>query len=190
MTRANRNGFKILVVLIAMTALGAVFAAKRRAGEPQQIYSKRLDKGTRPETREEKNKLLVKVAIGALNAGDWENLKEMYSPRYVQHDTRDKEIITRSEWDVIRSAVRKTFPSFKYEIEDIIAEGDKVAVRLRWSAREKRWFSKPGNREGDITGTEIDLIRIEDGRIAEEWCEYDPKQIMKLISAMKYMGKS
>ena len=58
-----------MVVLIGLVALGAVYA------------------GIRPEKmdRQEKNKLLVKVAIGAFNARDWEGMTELYSPRFVQH---------------------------------------------------------------------------------------------------------
>ena len=51
-----------MVVLIGLAIFGVVYA------------------GTRPEemTKKEKNKLLVKVAIGAVNTGDWESLKELY----------------------------------------------------------------------------------------------------------------
>ena len=162
-----------MVVLIGLAALGAVYA------------------GTRPEemSKEEKNKLLVRVAVGAMNAGDWEALRELYSPKFIQHDPGSSQPLTWTDFELGCRLVHHKVPTLKYEIKDIIAEGNKVAVRLRWSARDKRWFSTRENRQGDIEGTEINLVRIEGRRISEEWVEYDPKQINKLISAMKYMGK-
>ena len=160
-----------IVLLIGLAALGAVYA------------------GTRPEdmTREEKHKLVVKVAIGAMNAGDWEGLRELYSPRYVQHSPGESEPATWTDFELACRVVHNKLPGLRFEIEDIIAEGNKVAVRLRWSYKNKRWFSMRGNPDGDIEGTEIDLYRIEDGRIVEEWCECDPKQFMRLLRVIKYM---
>lgn len=163
-----------MVVLIGLAVLGVVYA------------------GTRPEdmTREQKNKMLVEVAIGAMQDGDWELMRKLYSPRFVQHGPGDTKTTTWTDFELGCRLVHNKLPTLRFEIEDIIAEGDKVAVRLSWRYRNKRWFSKQGNPEGDIGGTELDLFRIEGGRIAEEWCECDPKQYMRLLSAMKYMGKS
>lgn len=163
-----------MVVLIGLAALGVVYAGTR----------------TEDMTREQKNKLLVEVAIGAINEGDWQTLSEVFSPKYVQHSPVSSEPITWTDFELSCRVVHNKLPTLRFEIVDIIAEGDKVAVRSSWSYRNKRWFSKLGNPEGDIGGTGLDMFRIEGGRIVENWCEYDPKQIMKLISAMKYMGKS
>jgi len=141
-------------------------------------------------TREQKNKLLVEVAIGAMSDGDWELMANLYSPRFVQHGPGDTKPTTWTDFELGCRLVQNKLPTLRFKIEDIIAEGDKVAVRLSWSYRNKRWFSKQGNPDGDIGGTELDLFRIEAGRIAEEWCECDPKQYLRLLSAMKYMGKS
>jgi len=162
-----------MVVLIGMIALGAVYAGNKA----EEI------------TTEQNNKLLVEVAIGALNAGDWEALGELYSATFRQHDPGVSEPLTWTDFELGCRLFHHKVPSFKYEIEDIIAEGNKVAVRLRWSARDKRWFKTYDNPMGNISGTEMNLVRIEDGRIVEEWVEYNPKQIKRLISWMKYMGK-
>jgi len=163
-----------MIVLIGLAALGAVYA------------------GTRPEdmTREQKNKLLVDVAIGAISAGDWELMAKLYSPRFVQHGPGDTKPTTWTDFELGCRLVHNKLPGLRFEIEDIIAEGEKVAVRLSWSYKNKRWFSMQGNPEGEIGGTELDLFRIEGGRIAEEWCECDPKQYMRLLRVIKYMEDS
>ena len=146
-----------MVVLIGLAALGAVYA------------------GTRPEvmTREEKNKLLVKVAIGAVNAGDWEALPGLYSPKFVMHIPGNRESIDWKEFELGCRMAKQFFNETSYNIEDIIADNDKVVVRM--SSRIAVTTNK-GTRyetEKKIEGTEIGIYRIEAGRIVEEWCEYD-----------------
>jgi len=153
----KNKGFTVLIVLIGLVALGAVYA------------------GTRPEamTREEKNKLLVEVAIGAMNAGDWESMAELYSPRYVQHRPGNTKTTNWADFELGCRNIKRLLPTLRYEIEDIIAEGDKVAVRMKAivTYKQEHHFSK--TTEHKIEFTEMDMFRIEGKRIVEEWCELD-----------------
>lgn len=160
-----------MVVLIGLAALGVVYA------------------GTRPEdmTREQKNKLLVEVAIGAFNDGDWELMAKLYSPKYVQHGTGSAEIITWSELDLIFRVARQTFPTLRIEIVDIIAEGDKVAVRVKKVITYKESHSKYVRGNGKVEMPEMDLYRIEGGRIVEEWCEYDTAYVSAKMRKLRYI---
>ena len=68
-------------------------------------------------------------------------------------------------------------------IEDVIAEGDKVAVRLTSHGRHSGEFMgmPPSNREYTIS--EIHIFRIEDGKVAEHWRDADMLGLMKQIGA-------
>ena len=61
------------------------------------------------------------------------------------------------------------FPDLQYTIEDMVAEGDKVAVR--WTGRGTHkgefWGVAPTGKEATMRG--ISIIRIEGGKILEEW---------------------
>jgi len=146
-----------MVVLIGLAVLGVVYA------------------GTRPEdmTREEKNKLLVKVALGAVSTGDWEALRELYSPKYVQHPPGDREPIYWKQFELGCRMAQELFDSMSYKIEDIIADNDKVVVRMSSSIAVTTNKGTRYETEAKIEATEIDIFRIEEGRIVEEWCEYD-----------------
>lgn len=70
--------------------------------------------------------------------------------------------------DALKEAVgeaRKGWLSLTYAIEDIIAEGDRVAVR--WRAQGTRL----NGREATWSGT--GFYRLHDGRIAEQWTTQD-----------------
>lgn len=68
---------------------------------------------------------------------------------------------------------RQGFPNLKVIIEDMVAEGDKVAARC----------SVRGSHEGDFLGraatqspveiTGITIVRIDNGKIVEAWNNFD-----------------
>jgi predicted SnoaL-like aldol condensation-catalyzing enzyme len=60
------------------------------------------------------------------------------------------------------AAAFKRYPDLRVVIEDIIAEGDKVAVRNRWQATD----AKTGSA---IEFTGIVIWRIAAGKLAERW---------------------
>jgi steroid delta-isomerase-like uncharacterized protein len=78
-------------------------------------------------------------------------------------------------------AFHRAFPDLRVTTEDLVAEGDRVV--LRWSAR--------GTHRGELGGIPatgkqvtlkgIDILRIENGRIAERWAEYDNLGLMQQL---------
>jgi steroid delta-isomerase-like uncharacterized protein len=69
-------------------------------------------------------------------------------------------------------------------IEDVIAEGDRVAVRLTSHGRHAGDFmGMPGSGK-DYTIGEIHIFRIADGKVAEHWREADMLGMMRQLGAM------
>ena len=81
---------------------------------------------------------------------------------------------------------RGAFPDLTYTVDDLVAEGDKVAAR--WTAT--------GTHRGDFMGVPakdppatvkvvgIDLFRIDNGRLAEAWASSDMLGLMRQIGAV------
>jgi steroid delta-isomerase-like uncharacterized protein len=72
----------------------------------------------------------------------------------------------------------------EFTIEDMIGEGDRVAVRLASSATHVGDFmglSPSGNR---YTIGEIHIFRIRDGQIVEHWHQLDAIGLMRQLGAM------
>jgi predicted ester cyclase len=74
-------------------------------------------------------------------------------------------------------SLQYSFPDKHFEIEDVIAEGDKVVLRWRFSGTHEGPFWTP---VGTMPGTSRQLelaatltYRIEEGKIAEEWAAID-----------------
>ena len=64
-------------------------------------------------------------------------------------------------------------PDFHYTIEDMIAEGDKVVVRLTAQGTQMGEFGGIPATGKHATWTEMPIGRIASGAIAEHWGEID-----------------
>ena len=63
----------------------------------------------------------------------------------------------------------KAFPDLHVTVEDMIAEGDKVVVRMTIRGTQQGAFGSIPPTGKQVTVSTIDIIRIEGGKIAEEW---------------------
>jgi predicted SnoaL-like aldol condensation-catalyzing enzyme len=106
------------------------------------------------------------------NKRNLELVDEFISPNFINHNSsmhvRDAEGVKRGF-----KAQFEAFPDIHTTIEDIIAEGDKVVVR----ARDR--FTQPPDRK-PIELTWIEIIRLQDGKLAEAWVEADMSSISQL----------
>ena len=66
-------------------------------------------------------------------------------------------------------AVIDAFPAYRWEIEDLLAERDRIAVRLTGSGTHLGPFRGIPATGLRIATQELAIYRIEDGRIAECW---------------------
>jgi predicted SnoaL-like aldol condensation-catalyzing enzyme len=94
-------------------------------------------------------------------------LDELIAPNYTNHNTsiqvRGAEGIKHAI-----SAQFKAYPDFQTTLEDIIAEGEKVVVRCT------DHFSRPSDGK-QVSISWIEIIRLDNGKIAEAWLETDTK---------------
>ncbi len=126
------------------------------------------------------NKALVIRAFDAQDRGDWALMNELYSPDFLLHSSLTPQPLTWHECQVSFRMARTKYPDVIFEVNDILAEGDQVAVRLSSTIRNVPSLASPDNPDGVLTVTEISILRIEDGCIVEGWSECDSMQLMQL----------
>jgi steroid delta-isomerase-like uncharacterized protein len=71
----------------------------------------------------------------------------------------------------------------RMEIEDVIAEGDRVAVRLTSSAVQSGAFMGLPASGKSYAIPEIHIFRIRDGQVADHWREVDMLGLMRQLGA-------
>jgi predicted ester cyclase len=97
---------------------------------------------------------------------------EVVSPRFTSHDWPDGAtgpLAFRDYYAAIRSAV----PDARYEVDDLIAEGDRVVVRWRLLGTHLGDFGglAPTGRAIVLKG--IAIYRIDAGKLMERWVVSD-----------------
>lgn len=80
--------------------------------------------------------------------------------------------------------LRDTFPAFGGRVEDLVAEGERVACRwIRYSLHEGDFMDMPGTgQEVTIKGTNI--YRLVNNQVVEEWLEFDLFGLMRQVGAI------
>ena len=131
------------------------------------------------------NKKIAYLEIEKLwNEGDLAIADQVYAPGQILH-LRGKSYPFGPE--AAKKAVaswRKAFPDFKFKIEDIVAEGDKLAIRYSFTGTHqgKFWGIDPTGKT--INVTQINIIRFAEGKMIEAWEDYD-EYGMRLQLGMK-----
>lgn len=106
------------------------------------------------KTEEEINKRLVLEAFDTLfNKRDYATAEKFWSPRYIQHSAH---IAPGREG--LFNLIKSLPPTLKYEPGTIVAQGEFVIVRGRFSG-----FGQPAN------WIAADILRIKDGILVEHW---------------------
>ena len=80
------------------------------------------------------------------------------------------------------------FADIQCTAEDLVAEGDKVAVRWTWRGTHKGEFMGIAPTGKQVTVTGISILRIVGGKIVEEWGEMDNLGMLHQLGAFPAPG--
>lgn len=85
---------------------------------------------------------------------------------------------------------RDAYPDLRFEIADMIAEGDMVAIRFRAGGTHKGSLMgiAPTGKQTAVTG--MSMARIVSGKIAEGWVNYDALGLMQQLGVVPQMAPS
>jgi steroid delta-isomerase-like uncharacterized protein len=81
-------------------------------------------------------------------------------------------------------SLRAAFPDMKVQVEDVIAEGDKVVGRFVVSGTNTGEFMGMPATGKAFTYDEIVIVRFKDGKIIEHWAEMDSMGMMQQLGVM------
>jgi len=125
--------------------------------------------------RLESNKNLIHRFGEATNAADWDAFDELLTPDFSRHcqATPNVQVNSREEFKKLQESFLASMPDQKVTTKMLIAERDKVAAYATYSGT----LTGPMG-EFPATGKSVELnfitiFRIEEGRIAEIWVEWD-----------------
>jgi predicted ester cyclase len=116
-------------------------------------------------------------------------IDEAIAPDFVEHEELPPGIApgregVRQFFGTLISA----FPDFKFTIDDVIAQGDKVVVRSTWTGTQQGEFlGIPPTGRGISFGV-IDIVRIAGGQAVEHWGQMDSMRMMQQLGVIPEPG--
>lgn len=133
----------------------------------------------------EKNKALARRWLEQVwSKGNLAELDELYAANFVWHWAPPGVASNREGYRQFVTANFAAFSDVRCPAEEIVAEGDKVVVRWTWRATHKGEYMGIAPTGKQITMTGICILRIADGKIAEEWGEMDMLGMMQQLGAV------
>jgi predicted ester cyclase len=129
----------------------------------------------------ERNKATVnRLYEEFFNHGRKELIREFISPTYTNHTHggQGPEAFERSA-NAIRSAVE----GLHFKVEDIVAEADRIAVRLTVTGKQVGpLFGTPSTGE-QFERRILTIYRLEEGLITDSWLGVDPASARRALEA-------
>ena len=132
----------------------------------------------------EANKHLVRRVIEEIwTGGNLDLIDELYTEGFQCHFEPGPDWCGRDGVRECVTRVRTTFPDYQERIDELIAEGDRVAFRMTASGVNTGPTPDGGPATGKPMSTLVILIyRIADGRVAEQW------EVANLAGILRQLG--
>jgi predicted ester cyclase len=125
-----------------------------------------------------------------LNRGNLDVADELVAPEFINHEAPPGRDRGPESMRGLATMLRTAFPDLRFEIEELVAEGDTVAGRLTMS----------GTHEGPLMGTpptgrsvrqdHMHFVRFRDGKAVEHWGVRDDLGMMQQLGVIPEPGQS
>ena len=133
----------------------------------------------------ESNKQLCRDYFTAFLKRDAAWMDKHIAPDFVRHDP-GLPFEVRGPLGVLQlhDALLPAFPDMKLPLQDFVAEGEKVLVRLRVQATHTGAFGDMAATGRKIDIGVLDLFQIRDGVLIEHWALLDNLGMLKQLGAI------
>src|SRR5215471_4169846 len=118
-------------------------------------------------------------------ANDLTVVDELLAPDLVSHDAPPGMPPGREGARAAHGMAMTSFPDRRMTIEDVVADGDRVAVRTTIRGTNTGgvpWIGVPANGAA-VEIESISVYRVQDGRVVEHWGQNDVGRLMMQLGA-------
>jgi len=115
-------------------------------------------------------------------------IDELFTENFYQHETGPESVTNREALKPFHAAYLSAFPDLHFTIEDLIAEGDKVAWRFMATGTNKgSLMGAPASGKSiNVTGTIT--FHFDGSRIAEAWLNLDTMGLLQQVGLLPAMA--
>lgn len=121
------------------------------------------------------SKAVVRAFVNAINEQNWAALQALVASDFVRHSAAAGQPGVRSLeqfMDYLRHEY-EVFPDAHETLMDLFAEGDRVAARHQFCGTQEGAMGEYPASGRQLRADYLAIYRIEHGRVAEAWAEWD-----------------
>lgn len=131
----------------------------------------------------EAEKALIRRWIELWNTGDLDAIEEFVTPDYVRHDPNGPEVRGPEAERQLVAMYLAAFPDLRFTIEHLVADEDLVLAHSTARGTHRGDLLGIPPTERAVTVAVMDLFRLADGKIAEQWVTIDNLGMLQQIGA-------
>jgi steroid delta-isomerase-like uncharacterized protein len=122
--------------------------------------------------------------LAALNLGRFDRLDTLLTDDFTDHETMIGIPPTRDGLKTKYGLLRAGFSDFRFSLEDLVPDRDRVAVRVTVSGTHDGDFMgrPPTGRTFEVTS--VGIFRVAGGRLAEHWGVFDQLGMLGQLGAL------
>jgi steroid delta-isomerase-like uncharacterized protein len=125
---------------------------------------------TRNTGSAEANAALVRDTVDAFNAAELDKLLAVAAPdMLIHHAGLPRPLRGRETWQQGYALMRRAFPDLQIRVDDLVAAGDTVALRVTLGGTHQGEFQGIPATGRTISYVSHEFYRVQDGLIVEEW---------------------
>ena len=133
----------------------------------------------------EDNKALVHRYVEEfVDRGNFGLSDEIFAPNFVRYDAGPDQVSRVEDLKHFFAMLHSGFPGFQSTIEDLLSEGDKVALRFTFRGIHQGEFMGIAPTGKEVTMSGIEILRIADGKLVEMWNQEDVLGMMRQLGAI------
>jgi predicted ester cyclase len=131
-----------------------------------------------------------RVVDEAWNKGILDSLDELHATNYVEHRPPFQDVVGLDAFKQTVAGARQTFPDFHITIDELILEGDKLAVRFSWTGthlgQSQNFPIPPTGKQLVVTGSHI--LHLGGEKLIEGWQFADNLGLLQQLGLVPQMG--
>ncbi len=137
------------------------------------------------QSESERNKTVIRRFVEEVqNKRDWAVYDELNDPEFVNLSAPPGVPPDREGGKMFLQGFFSAFPDAEFTIDDMIAEGDRVATKKTFTAThtgDLGDIAATGNR---VTLQFVDIMRVRNGRIVEHWLSMDQLSLLQQLGVI------
>ena len=131
---------------------------------------------------DQNKEIVIRFNKEFIEQGNIQTLYDIIDPEFINHSAPPD--VPKGPEGVLyyfNYFLRPAFPDIKVEIVDLVAEGDKVVTHKAFHATHNGDFLDMAATHKEVLIDVIDIVRIKDNKIIEQWSLMDLDKVMSQI---------